>query len=228
MTLYTRQLHARLLLVPSANPLHHVLDKTEFARQCEQSTELHFTSLDEQLQIVTELAPHVNGARRSPERRGDGDDRLRVGDIYLTRHSNLPDVHVAVHMVTDAGVNFGADISSRHPCITGLRNTVRTCARYGITHLSLPLLLVDTDLPIVHTSGDENTQWYVRRAELVFKCVKGFLMEVAAYGSTSDITRQQQHYTIEFTLPPNTPARACEAIVDLFPTIYHLVDAVRA
>jgi hypothetical protein len=123
-------------------------------------------------------------------------------------------------MVTDAGVNFGADISSRyvrvarmcacicsHPCITGLRNTVRTCARYGITHLSLPLLLVDADLSLTHSSADEvsmstvghmpnvitmqSTQWYMRRAELVFKCVKGFLMEVAAYGSTSDITRQQ-------------------------------------
>jgi hypothetical protein len=28
MTLYTRQLHARLILVPSTNPLYHVLEKT--------------------------------------------------------------------------------------------------------------------------------------------------------------------------------------------------------
>ena len=82
---------------------------------------------------------------------------------------------------------------------SALRNAVRTCARYGITRVTLPLLFIDqwpatTTIEVV--KGEKKAKeaqtrelWCQRRAELVFKCVKGFLMETVAYGSTSDITR---------------------------------------
>jgi hypothetical protein len=37
--------------------------------------------------------------------------------------------------------------------------------------------------------------WCLKRAELVFKCVKGFMMEMATYGA-------QQTRTIQFLVPP--------------------------
>ena len=114
MALYSRDLHALLLLVPSTNPLHHVLERSgssytnrakhiaDFARRCEQSTELHFAALDAQLAHVGRLLPAINGARG-----GDCADRLQLGDIYITRHSNVADVQIAMHMVVDESLAYG-------------------------------------------------------------------------------------------------------------------------
>ena len=64
-----------------------------------------------------------------------------LGDFYLTRHSNLAQVHVVFHLVTDESVG-SVNINSRHPIIIGLRNILHTAARHNMTTLTIPLLLV--------------------------------------------------------------------------------------
>lgn len=49
---------------------------------------------------------------------------LKAGDFYMTRHSNLADVHVIFHMIVDDSLRSG-DINSRHPVILGLRNVLK-------------------------------------------------------------------------------------------------------
>lgn len=49
---------------------------------------------------------------------------LKAGDFYITRHSNLADVHVVFHMIVDDSLRSG-DINSRHPVILGLRNVLK-------------------------------------------------------------------------------------------------------
>lgn len=49
---------------------------------------------------------------------------LKAGDFYITRHSNLADVHVMFHMVVDDTLHT-TDINSRHPVILGLRNVLK-------------------------------------------------------------------------------------------------------
>ena len=56
---------------------------------------------------------------------------LRNGDFYVTKHSNLCEIHVLFHMVADDSV-MSAQINSRHPVVMGLRHVVvhmRKCAK---------------------------------------------------------------------------------------------------
>ena len=74
-------------------------------------------------------------------------------------------VHAVFHLVSDDSVR-SADLNSRHAVLLGLRHILRTAVMSDITTLTIPLLLV-------HELSEEMTvPWCVRRAELVFKCVK--------------------------------------------------------
>ena len=66
---------------------------------------------------------------------------MQNGDFYITRHSNLSEVHVVFHLVADDSIK-GSDVTSRHPVILGYRNILKACFRYDIKTISLPLLLV--------------------------------------------------------------------------------------
>ena len=69
------------------------------------------------------------------------------------------------HLVSDDSVRC-SDLNSRHPVLLGLRHILRTAVVCDITTLTIPLLLV-------HELSEEMTvPWCLRRAELVFKCVK--------------------------------------------------------
>jgi len=68
-----------------------------------------------------------------------GRGELMPGDFYLTRHSNLSEVHMVFHLVTNDSTR--GDISSRHPAILALRNIVKHCFRYDINTITIPLLL---------------------------------------------------------------------------------------
>ena len=65
---------------------------------------------------------------------------LNAGDIYITRHSNLAEVHVVFHLVVDDSVK-SSTISTRNPVIVGLRNALHTAVRHSITTITIPLLL---------------------------------------------------------------------------------------
>ncbi len=64
-----------------------------------------------------------------------------LGDFYLTKHSNLAEVHIVFHLVTDESV-VKSNITSRHPIIIGLRNTLLSAATHNINTLTIPLLMV--------------------------------------------------------------------------------------
>lgn len=63
-----------------------------------------------------------------------------TGDFYITKHSNLSQVHVVFHIITDDSIKSG-DINSRHPVVLGLRNVLKTSCSNDITSLTIPLLL---------------------------------------------------------------------------------------
>lgn len=65
--------------------------------------------------------------------------RLQIGGFYLTRHSNLSEVHTVFHLVSDDSLL--GDINSRHPVILGIRNILKACYRYDVMTLTIPLLL---------------------------------------------------------------------------------------
>lgn len=172
----------------------------EFIEICESSTEFHFAPVDDQLEKVKATIKDGVAWRRkhmmqdSPQQflnltsteqqsRRSSTKNLQTGDVYLTHHSNLAEVHVVFHMVVDDSVRSN-DINSRHPAILGLRNILKTACSNDITTITLPLLLM-------HEMTEEMTvNWCTKRAELVFKCVKGFMIEMASWGG-SDLKNLQ-------------------------------------
>lgn len=64
-----------------------------------------------------------------------------AGEFYITRHSNLSEIHVAFHLCVDDNVRSG-NITARDPAIMGLRNILKVCCTHDITTISIPLLLV--------------------------------------------------------------------------------------
>lgn len=80
------------------------------------------------------------------------------------------------HLISDEPMNSPSEINSRHPVIMGLRNILKTASRHDVTTLTIPALLRH------EMSEDMTVQWCMRRAELVFKCAKGFMIESASWG----------------------------------------------
>lgn len=180
MSMYSNHLSGLVLLVDNrVNSFTGV--KKEFASICEQSTDFHFPPLELQLEnIRSELQIRNDSVTQTT---------LKVGDFYTTKHSNLSEVHVVFHLVTDESVH-SSDISSRHPLVLGLRNIMRTAHLSEVSTISLPLLLT-------HEMSENMTlAWCLKRAELVFKCMKGFMIEMASLTPSSDGNR-----TVKFVLP---------------------------
>uniref|UniRef100_A0A5S6Q0E4 Uncharacterized protein n=1 Tax=Trichuris muris TaxID=70415 RepID=A0A5S6Q0E4_TRIMR len=198
---------------------HHIKYKTELFRACERSAELHFPDLQRQLDNVrtTAMSAREQRAKFSDQPVKDVCTKMDCippeGSVYVTRHSNLSSCQAVFHLVCNNDVTC-EDISSRHPCINGLRNVVRLCHEFGVSSLAIPLLLVD-DLSEWHTEA-----WCLRRAELVFKCVKGYMIECAKYASTPE-------YTIHFFLPhsvyPSLFRECAEMIASIFQTTKPLI-----
>lgn len=94
------------------------------------------------------------------------------GEFYISRHSNLSEVHVVFHLCVDDNVRSG-NITARDPAIMGLRNILKVCCTHDVTTITIPLLLVHDmsevrneewtaqDLPTPETfGGDLFIQFY--------------------------------------------------------------------
>lgn len=66
---------------------------------------------------------------------------LPPGEFYISRHSNLSEVHAVFHLCVDDNVRSG-NITARDPAIMGLRNILKVCCTHDITTITIPLLLV--------------------------------------------------------------------------------------
>ncbi|XP_069673035.1 FERRY endosomal RAB5 effector complex subunit 3 isoform X2 [Periplaneta americana] len=195
LALYSNDLYGLVLLTDSHFGTYSGLSK-ELTEVCQQSTEFHFPYIDDQLEKIRDEVKEAVAWRQSHcGRNGSGDHmvtltsleqqsrrsgstkHLQTGDVYITRHSNLAEVHVIFHMVVDDSLRSN-DINSRHPVILGLRNILKTACSNDVTTLTVPVLLM-------HEMTEEMTvAWCTKRAELVFKCVKGFMIEMASWGGS--------------------------------------------
>ncbi|KAH9501316.1 hypothetical protein DERF_012170 [Dermatophagoides farinae] len=137
--------------------------------------------------------------------------RLKTGDVYITRHSNLSEAHVVFHIVTDDSIRH-SEINSRHPVILGLRNILKIAYIYDIANIYLPLLLLD------QMYEDITIQWCLKRAELILKCVKGFMIEMSSLLSISD----SENKTIQFVVPKGISQELFTALSSIFPTVFRL------
>ncbi|KAK9891392.1 hypothetical protein WA026_014633 [Henosepilachna vigintioctopunctata] len=181
----------------------------DFQENCLKSTEFHFSHIDAQLEKISSIANiHMSKNASANGSRSPDSELLQCGDFYLTKHSNLAQVHVIFHLVSDDSLR-GSDINSRHPVILGLRNVLKASCSNDITSLTIPLLL-QYDI-----TEEMTTMWCERRAELVFKCMKGFMIEMASWGG-SDLKN------LQFMLPTGISSQVFHSLADMLPRIFKI------
>ncbi|XP_064447750.1 protein C12orf4 homolog isoform X3 [Mirounga angustirostris] len=218
LSLYSTSLCGLVLLVDNRINSYSGI-KRDFATVCQECTDFHFPRIEEQLQVVQQVVLYARTQRRnSGNRNGGNDDKAKnadrnylnilPGEFYITRHSNLSEIHVAFHLCVDDNVKSG-NITARDPAIMGLRNILKVCCTHDITTISIPLLLV-------HDMSEEMTiPWCLRRAELVFKCVKGFMMEMASWDG--GISR-----TVQFLVPQSISEEMFYQLSNMLPQIFRV------
>ena len=122
----------------------------EFNNLANYATEFHFPTFEQQLESIRSehLEPaiswrldyisrnqslfHHHDENVKQELLNPPVDRLKCGDFYVTKHSNLSEVHMVFHMVTDHSV-YDGNINSRHPVVMGLRNVLKVASMSSVS-----------------------------------------------------------------------------------------------
>ncbi|XP_049822673.1 protein C12orf4 homolog [Aethina tumida] len=178
----------------------------EFQETCQNTTEFHFAHIEDQLDKISMTVHQFKKEQDKSVNRDKNSELLLPGDFYMTRHSNLAQVHVIFHMVSDDSLR-GGEINSRHPVVLGLRNILKTACSNDITSLTIPLLLQ------YEMTEEMTISWCEKRAELVFKCVKGFMIEMASWGG-SDLNN------LQFMLPQGISSQVFQSLTEMLPRIF--------
>lgn len=225
LSLYSSSLCGLVLLVDNRVNSYSGI-KRDFATVAKECTDFHFLFLEEQLEDVQQLVLYARAQRSSKQKdqtglevqRNGNEDKsknlernpsnLLPGEFYISRHSNLSEVHAVFHLCVDDNVRSG-NITARDPAIMGLRNILKVCCTHDITTVTIPLLLV-------HDMSEEMTiPWCLKRAELVFKCVKGFMMEMASWDG--GISR-----TVQFLVPKSISEEMFYQLSNMLPQIFRV------
>ncbi|XP_070829142.1 ferry endosomal RAB5 effector complex subunit 3 [Chaetodon trifascialis] len=223
LSLYSSSLCGLVLLVDNRVNSYSGI-KRDFATVAKECTDFHFPCLEAQLDEVQQVVLYARAQRSSKQReqpeipRNGGDDKSKnvernpsnilPGEFYISRHSNLSEVHVVFHLCVDDNVRSG-NITARDPAIMGLRNILKVCCTHDVTTVTVPLLLV-------HDMSEEMTiPWCLKRAELVFKCVKGFMMEMASWDG--GISR-----TVQFLVPKSISEEMFYQLSNMLPQIFRV------
>ncbi|CAG9822983.1 unnamed protein product [Phaedon cochleariae] len=202
LALYSNDLSGLVLLADNKIGSRMIED---FQDICQKSTEFHFPHIEDQLTKISDIAQKFLKKEQKNLNRSHS-ELLQPGDFYITRHSNLSQVHVIFHMVSDDSLR-GCDINSRHPVVLGLRNILKTACSNDITSLTIPLLLQ------YEMTEEMTISWCEKRAELVFKCVKGFMIEMASWGG-SDLKN------LQFMLPQGISNQVFHSLTEMLPRIF--------
>ncbi|XP_063216529.1 protein C12orf4 homolog isoform X2 [Bacillus rossius redtenbacheri] len=227
--LYSSDLCGLVLLTDSHMGTFSGLTK-ELSGVCQQSTEFHFSPVEDQLEGVraeVKKAVAWRQAHWGPDnlvgltaaeqqvRRFGSSRTLQTGDVFITRHSNLAQVHVVFHMVVDDSLQSSkgpqryGDINSRHSAILGLRNILKTACSNDITTLTVPVLLTH------ELTEDMTLGWCAKRAELVFKCMKGFMIEMASWGGS-------ELKNLQFLVPKGISEDIFSTLATMLPSIFRV------
>lgn len=223
--LYSSSLCGVVVLTPSIQAQAN----KSIIKNANRSTEFHFDQMDVQLEKIEKQIRALNTSDTSSSpsngsgsgNSGEGSatsspikqqvPKLKTGDFFITKHSNLSQSHVIFHLISDEPINSPSEINSRHPVILGLRNILKTASRHDITTLTIPALLRH------EMSEDMTVQWCIRRAELVFKCAKGFMIESASWGGA-------ELSTLQLLLPHDISEELFTTLAGMVPNVFRVAN----
>ncbi|KAI9335967.1 hypothetical protein BDR26DRAFT_920301, partial [Obelidium mucronatum] len=130
--LYSNNLSGCIVLVRASDLEGYGLGRTAnraFIRKCKQATEFHFDDIEIQLKKAIDACPVDEFGRPI----------LKEGDFFVTRHSNLPQVHVLFHLII-AEEDSIKDLSSQSDIMIGYRNILKLAHLRDINNLIVPVV----------------------------------------------------------------------------------------
>ncbi len=96
-----------------------------------------------------------------------------------------------------------SELTNKSHVIDGLRNILRTIDRFDITSISLPFLLLPSNIdPFSDPTLDENILY--KRGELVLKCIRGSMIQNSRLPNHVSNEKEQEVKTVSFLLSNNT------------------------
>lgn len=198
--IYSSSLSGIVVLVPPGSPQ---VNKA-IVRNAGLSSEFHFDPIEDQIEKVISDLKFISDSNGQ----SSSSARLKPGDFFVTKHSNLSQVHVIFHLVYDDST---AEMNSRHSTILGLRNILKIASRYDCHQLTIPALLK-------HQMSEEMTMpWCIRRAELVLKCTKGFMIESSSWSGV-------ELSTLQLLLPQDISEELFSTISSMVPSIFRVAN----
>ncbi|CAG8662841.1 640_t:CDS:10 [Dentiscutata erythropus] len=188
--LYSQDLAAIVLLLTPQDWPSYKFGKganKAFFERCKESTEFHFDDVETQLEAIEKDFSD-----------GHGMSSIKEGDFFITRHSNLPMFQVIFHLVIDFESMEKSNVTQCTEAINGLRNVLRTVERFDITNITLPFLLLPSNIDCF--SDPDKVKNLFNRGEFVLKCAKGFMMKNSRVPKHITV-KEQETKTVSFLLP---------------------------
>lgn len=202
--LYSSSLCGVVVLTQSGSPRAD----ERVMRNASMSTEFHFNQIEKQIAAIEKDLRELRARNGQP-----GNAKLKDGDCFITTHSNLSQTHIIFHLISDEVDGNPAEINSRHPVIMGLRNILKVASRFDVSMLTVPALLRQA------MSEEMTVPWCVRRAELVFKCVKGFMIELASELKGAELS------TIQLLLPNDISEELFHTLAGMLPHVFRVSNS---
>lgn len=161
-TLYSCQSQTAVISPISVTKFKDGSFDAKFLKRTKQYPELHFPPFLEQISQAGDVA---------------------VGDVFITRHSNMPHFAIVFHLLTSHDLPF----DSQSAMIQGYRSILEVCGRLSINCLVVPISL----------------GLNVKKAEIVLKCSRGLFQEMSKrekHASETDGVKRV-HWNVVFAVP---------------------------
>ena len=225
MLLYSFNLSGMILLVPlKVYRSHGTLP--DFISLCESSTDFHFPALEIQLEKVREDVMFNCTGKQLHAGDYFITRHSNLAGIHVVFHLIVDDSDTDGSSVQKSEKGVPSKLSPRSDVIIGLRNILYAVFSYDIHSLSLPLLMLPSNASVSLESGGDDSlisnedkvdtssgrkfnlkkgggievklkeKEYLKRCEMVLKCVKGFILE-----NTSSWGYSYKERTIQFLVP---------------------------
>jgi hypothetical protein len=192
MSLYSNTLQGLVLIIDEWDNYGGMWK--DLAVLCAQWPELHFQGFEDQVSEARGLKEHWES-----------------GDVIATKHSGLREVQVLFHLlVTGNKMDLlqSEEVNGRHPAVLALRTVMRIVWESDVSVITIPLFLFRQFQASFMTSG-----WCQKRAELIFKCVKGYMIEMSSLAD-------EQPKTVQFLMPDNTPDHIYGEMAEMITAIF--------
>ncbi|KAJ3297945.1 hypothetical protein HDU79_001281 [Rhizoclosmatium sp. JEL0117] len=142
--LYSNNLSGCILLVKASQLEGYGRGRTanrDIMMRCRQATEFHFDDVEIQIKKAMDAR--------------EGGGVVQEGDFFVTKHSNIPQVHVLFHLIVGEDDSV-KELTSQSPVMTGYRNILKIAHLHDVNLLIVPMLFLPDSVSSKNKSARES------------------------------------------------------------------------